>query len=162
MTAPATLHMICGKIAAGKSTLARKLAEAPGTILISEDFLLSRLYKDEQKTVADYSRNSARLLEAVGPLIVDLLKAGLSVVLDFHANTLPRRQWMRSLFEQAGATHKLHFLDVSDDECRARLRARNAAGTHEYAASDAEFDVITSYFRPPTETEGFEVVAYRN
>ena len=39
-----TLHMICGKIAAGKSTLARRLADQPNTILISEDVWLSTLY----------------------------------------------------------------------------------------------------------------------
>ena len=30
----------------------------------------------------------------------------------------------------AGAAHRLHFLDVPDDVCKARLRQRNAAGTH--------------------------------
>jgi predicted kinase len=32
-----TLHMLCGKIAAGKSTLARQLADVPFTVLLSED-----------------------------------------------------------------------------------------------------------------------------
>ena len=41
--------MICGKVAAGKSTLAARLAEAPGTILISEDHWTSRLFKEELK-----------------------------------------------------------------------------------------------------------------
>ena len=57
----ATLHMICGKIAAGKSTLARCLADAPAMILISEDVWLSTLYPGEQRTVAEYARNSRRL-----------------------------------------------------------------------------------------------------
>jgi predicted kinase len=33
----ATLHMMCGKIAAGKSTLSAKLGEAENRIVISED-----------------------------------------------------------------------------------------------------------------------------
>jgi hypothetical protein len=57
---------------------------------------------------------------------------------------LPRR-----VYEQAGANHQLHFLDVPDDVCRERLRRRNAAGTHDFAASDEEFDLITSHFMPP-------------
>jgi predicted kinase len=67
---------------------------------------------------------------------------------------------MRSLFERAGADHRLHFLDVPDDVCKARLRARNAAGTHAFEASDAEFDLFTSYFVPPSPDEGFEVTLY--
>jgi predicted kinase len=158
--AGATLHMICGKIAAGKSTLAARLTVRPGTIRISEDAWLACLYKDEQKTIEDYVRNSRRLREVMGDHIVALLEAGLSVVLDFPANTPARRQWMRSLFERAGADHRLHFLDVPDDVCKARLRARNAAGTHAFEASDAEFDLFTSYFVPPSPDEGFEVTLY--
>jgi predicted kinase len=155
------LHMICGKMAAGKSTLARRLADAPATVLISEDDWLSRLYKDEQKTVADYSRNSSRLREPMGGHIEALLKAGLSVVLDFPLNTPSTRKWARSLFEKAGVGHRLHFLDVPDDVCRARLHRRNAAGTHDFAANDAEFDEFTSYFVAPSEQEGFETTVYR-
>jgi len=149
--------MICGKIAAGKSTLAASLAARPGTIRISEDAWLASLYKDEQKTIGDYVRNSRRLREVLGDHIVALLEAGLSVVLDFPANTPASRQWMRSLFERAGADHRLHFLDVPDEVCKARLRARNAAGTHAFKASDAEFDLFTGYFVPPSADEGFEV-----
>ena len=156
--AGATLHMICGKIAAGKSTLAAELTAHTGTIRVSEDAWLACLYKDEQKTIEDYVRNSRRLREAMGDHIVTLLEAGLSVVLDFPANTPASRQWMRSLFERAGADHRLHFLDVPDDVCKARLRARNAAGTHAFNTSDAEFDLFTRYYVPPSRDEGFEIM----
>lgn len=155
---PATLHMLCGKIAAGKSTLTTELGRAPSTIVIREDFWLSRLFGSEMKDVNDYIRYSRRLREAVGPHIQDILRIGVSVVLDFPANTPSIRAWMRTVFEEVGADHCLHFLNVPDEVCKARLRARNATGTHDFAASDAEFDVITSYFVPPSEAEGFKVI----
>lgn len=162
MTTPrATLHLLCGKIAAGKSTLTRRLAEAPDTVLLSEDHWLSRLYPGEITTLADYVRCSARLREAIGPHIEALLRAGVSVVLDFPANTLKSREWMRSLFVAATADHRLHYLDVPDEVCKARLRERNAAGRHEYQASDAEFELFTSYFVPPAAAEGFNLVIHR-
>jgi len=68
---------------------------------------------------------------------------------------------MHAIAERAGVRGTLHFLDVPDDVCRARLKSRNAAGTHEYAATDAEFDEITSYFTAPTADEGFDIIAYR-
>lgn len=157
----ATLHLLCGKIAAGKSTLAAQLARTPNTITVSEDQWLARLYAGEILSVGDYVRCTARLREAMGPHLVQILRAGVSVVLDFPANTLANRAWMRGIAEQAGAAHALHFLDVDDAVCRARLRARNAAGTHEFAASDAEFELITSHFAPPTPEEGFTVITYR-
>ncbi|MBX9942462.1 MAG: ATP-binding protein [Reyranella sp.] len=157
-----TLHMLCGKIAAGKSTLARRLADAPATLLISEDYWLARLHGEEQRTVDDYIRNSRRLRDAMGGHVEALLGAGLSVVLDFPANTVASRRWMRGICDSAGVGHRLHFLDVPDDVCRARLQARNAAGTHEFAASDAEFEVITGYFQPPSPEEGFTVIVHRH
>jgi predicted kinase len=152
--------MLCGKIAAGKSTLARQLAEAPATVLVSQDHWLSHLYKDELQTVADFIRYSGRLRAAMSSHLQAVLAAGVSVVLDFPANTVALRQWMRGIYIDAGADHRLHFLDVPDEICRARLHARNAGGMHEYAASDAEFDEITRYFLPPSPQEGFTIIVY--
>jgi hypothetical protein len=50
---------------------------------------------------------------------------------------------------------------VPDDVCKARLRTRNAAGTHAFNATDAEFDLFTSYFVPPRADEGFDLETYR-
>jgi predicted kinase len=156
----ATLHLLCGKIASGKSTLAAELSQAPSTVLISEDFWLSRLFGPEMTSVPDYIRCSKRLQDAIGPHIQDLLRLGVSVVLDFPANTVGYRAWMRTLFEGGRADHRLHVFDVPDEVCRARLRERNAAGTHDFAASDAEFDLISRYFVAPSEAEGFTVVRH--
>jgi len=153
--------MICGKIAAGKSTLAAQLAEARATILIAEDTWTSTLYPDELKTVADYGKYSRRLRQAMGGHVEGLLRAGLSVVLDFPANTPANREWMRGICTNAGVGHRLHFLDMTDEVCRARMHRRNAAGTHAFVVSDQEFDVITSYFVPPDPSERFDVVVYR-
>ena len=105
-----TLHMLCGKIAAGKSTLAAELAQRHGALLVSEDFWTSRLFGPEMKEIADYVRFSRRLREAMGPHLTELLRAGLSIVLDFPANTRANRAWMKGIYEAAGADHVLHFL----------------------------------------------------
>src|SRR6266851_8175912 len=96
-----TLYLLCGKIAAGKSTLARRLAARRATLLISEDHWTSNLFAGDLKTIEDYGRLSARLRAAMGPHVVDILRQGLSVVLDFPANTVRNRDWMRSLIAQA-------------------------------------------------------------
>jgi predicted kinase len=153
-----TLHLVCGKIAAGKSTLCGRLAAMSATLLISEDHWLSRLYPDELESVADYVKYAARLRGPMGGHVAELLRAGISVVLDFPANTVARRRWMLDIAEAAGAAHVLHYLDLPDEVCRARLRRRNAERSHDYAASDEEFDLITSYFQPPHTEEGLNVL----
>ncbi len=150
--------MLCGKIAAGKSTLATKLATQPSTIVLSEDFWLKGLFPVEMTSVADFARYSSRLREIIGPHVEDLLRIGISVVLDFHANTVAARAWMRTLCDGAGAHHTLYFLDVPDAVCRERLHRRNASRLHEFAPIDEEFDLITSYFVAPSEAEGLNLV----
>ncbi|MCS4293146.1 putative kinase [Comamonas sp. BIGb0152] len=157
---PAVLHMVCGKIGAGKSTLAQRLATEPRTVLISEDDWLARLYPNEIHAIADYVRCAGRLREAMAGHIEALLCAGTSVVLDFPANTLKTRAWARSIFEKTGATHYLHYLDVSDEVCKTRLRARNLAGAHPFETTDAEFDQITAHFAAPSVEEGYNVVRH--
>ena len=68
-----TLHLVCDKVAAGKSTLTAKLASAPGAVLISEDNWLATLYRNEMHSMADYVRVSPRLREVMGPHIESLL-----------------------------------------------------------------------------------------
>lgn len=153
------LHLVCGKIAAGKSTLCARLAAAPATVLIGEDRWLKALFGEEMKEVADYVRVSARLRGPMGAHVADLLRAGVDVVLDFPANTKGRRAWMKAIAAAAGADHVLHWLDLPDEICRARLRRRNAEGKHDFAASDADFDLITSYFEAPdAAAEGLNLV----
>ncbi|MBS8272163.1 ATP-binding protein [Thalassospira tepidiphila] len=160
-TRAGTLHMLCGKIAAGKSTLAAELARKPGTVLIAEDEWLSTLFGDQMRSVADYVRVSEKLRGVMGPHVAMLLRCGVSVVLDFPANTVGLRNWMRGIVEEAGAEHVLHYLDLEDDVCIARLRVRNRAGTHQFAASDAQFHQINAAFVPPSVDEGFNVVTHQ-
>ena len=91
------LHLMSGKIASGKSTLAKNLAAEQSAILLSEDNWLSRLYPDQIKSVTDYVRLSRQIREVLGPLVIDMLNTGVTVVLDFPANTPEDRRWLRSL-----------------------------------------------------------------
>ncbi|MDX8517473.1 AAA family ATPase [Mesorhizobium dulcispinae] len=155
-----TLYLLCGKIASGKSTLASRLATRPATLLISEDHWTSALFAEDLKTIDDYAECSARLRAAMGPHIVDILGHGLSVVLDFPANTVAYRHWMRSLADKAGVSHELHYLDVPDAVCRQRLRERNASRGHQFQVSEAEYDLFSSHFVPPGPAEEFNVVVH--
>jgi predicted kinase len=156
-----TLYLLCGKIAAGKSTLARRLAARPATLLISEDQWTSNLFSDDMQTVDDYATYSARLRAAMGPHVVDILRQGLSIVLDFPANTIGYRSWMHSLITRANVAHELHFLDVPDLICKQRLQERNAGGVHPFQVGEADYELFTSYFVPPEANEGFNVVVHR-
>lgn len=157
----AVLHLLCGKIGSGKSTLAAQLAQGPNTILVAQDFWMATLYPGEVKSLDDYQRLVPRLRAAMRPHLIALLRAGLSLVLDFPANTIAGRAWLRGIADEAGVDHVLHLLEATDELCLARLEKRNASGAHEYQVSRAEFDAFTAHFQPPTPDEGLAIVAHR-
>jgi predicted kinase len=158
---PTTLHLLCGKIAAGKSTLARRLATRPATLLITMDDWMSILFPIENRTIEDFALLSARLRAAMGPHVVDILRCDLSVVLDFPANNVRWRTWMRSLIAEAQVAHELHVLDVPDVICKERLRQRNESGKHQYQVDEATYDQFMSYFVLPTPEESFNIVVHK-
>lgn len=158
----ATLHFICGKAASGKTTLARKLAAQHSAALFIEDEWLT-LLEAEIAGLADFGHHARRLRAALAPHAIQLLKIGTSVVLDFAGNTPKDRAWVRSIFESAGAEHRLHVIVASDELCKIRLRLRNEtkpAGLYYGNVTEALFDEVTRYFVPPADQEGFEITRY--
>lgn len=157
---PAVLHLLCGKIASGKSTLAHQLAQAPSTVLVCEDQWLAQLYPGAIAILADYQLHAQRLCAAMEPLVIALLRAGTSVVMDFPANTVAQRAWLRGLADNAQAEHALHVLAIDDEVCLARLRERNQRGDHPFATDEAAFRLISSYFVEPHADEQLHEVRY--
>lgn len=155
-----TLHMLCGKIASGKSTLAAELSSTSDTLLISEDIWLGALFAGQMSTGADYLRYSSRLQKVMAPHVSALLGAGVSIVLDFAANSVAQRRWMREIIQHGGVEHQMHVLEPPNDLCLERLKARNAEGTHQFNASEEQFHHFAKHFAVPTEDEGFNVVRY--
>ena len=151
----AVLHVVYGKPAAGKSTLTAALGAQAGTVVVSEDAWLAALFGDRLTTLRDYREASGRLCAAMGPHISALLAEGLSVVLDFPANTREMRTWMRETAGEGRGEAVLHVLDVPDVVCLERLRARNASGTHPFTLSETQFHQIVAHLEPPAEDEGF-------
>lgn len=161
---PGTLHFISGRLAAGKTTLARKLSAEHNAVFFCEDVWLSKL-SDGIASLQDYLKWSARCRAVMAPLIVDTLKAGASVVLDFAGNRITDRAWVLELAQHAKAPHVLHFLEVDEDECLRRLQMRNAQkpeGLYFANTTEEDFRVICGYFQAPQTEEGLNIIAYQS
>ena len=155
------LHLFCGKIASGKSTLAREIAAQENGILLVQDEWMATLFPGEIKTIEDFASALGKLRKVMGPHIVALLRRGQTVVLDFHANTLNARTWMKSIITDAGVRHTLHYLKTSDETCKSRLHVRNASGEHEYQVSAEEFDLFAQHFAESDPAEGFHIIVHQ-
>jgi predicted kinase len=161
MASTGRLFVFCGKMAAGKSTLAKALVERESGVLLAQDAFIARLYPSEIVDVPAYLTYSARLRDALEPHILALLAHGLPVILDFPGNTRAQRAWFRHLIDASGAAHELHLIEAADEVCKRQLRERSR-GLPEGTAwtTDAEFDAITAYYDPPTADERFVIVRH--
>lgn len=156
-----TLHFFCGKMASGKSTLAKSLAEENNTILMAEDVWLSYLYPEEINDFNDYIKYSRRLKSLLFQHIQDILTQGTSIVLDFPGNNPSQRDWFRSIFESAEVNHVLHHIIASDELCKRQLKIRSQDKPEgSKFTTEAEFAAITKYFQPPTPEEKFNIKTY--
>jgi len=158
----ATLHFICGKAGAGKTTLARELGRTVPAIVFVEDEWIDTL-GFEIKSLRDFGVASGRVRKLIAALAGDLLRLGVNVVFDFAGNTRQHRQWVRGVFEAAGADHVLHVIEATDEKCLTNIHRRDEekpAGIYAGYVSDETFHAVTAYFLPPQEDEDFRVQTY--
>lgn len=163
MSDKGTLVFFCGKMGAGKSTLAKSKAVDMRAVLLSEDDWLAALYPEEINSFEDYLRYSTRLKPVLKPHIQSILLSGTSVVLDFPANTEKQRRWFKDLATEIDAPHSLIFINVSDQRCLKQI-AKRREQQPERAAFDTEemFRHVTRYFKAPSEQEELCVVELGN
>jgi predicted kinase len=157
----AKLMFFCGKMAAGKSTLATDLVIRENAVLLVQDDFLNALFPGEITDIPGFVKCSSRLKNALTPHVCALLSKGISVVLDFPGNTKGERAWFRELIERTNVEHELHFVDASNALCKSQLRKRSTGLPADTPwTRDADFEAITKYFQPPTEDENFNVVRH--
>lgn len=158
MSSYGTLVFFCGKMGAGKSSLASKIARERGAVLISEDEWLAALFPGEIKDFSDYISYSSRLKPVLRTHVEQVLVAGTNVVLDFPGNTRKQRAWFKDIYSQRDIPHELYYLAVDDEVCLEQLKQRRKKQP-ERAQFDTEevFRMITGYFEPPEESEEFNI-----
>jgi predicted kinase len=158
----ATLHVVCGKAGAGKTTFARGLGRELPALMICEDEWLARLAAPIE-TLDDYIEAATKCRSVIAPLTVDLLRLGTSVVFDFARNTVRDRKWAFDIAQRADVDGVLHYLPAVDETCKARIEARNETkpkGIYFGHVTESHFDAVTRYFQEPAPDEGFRLVVH--
>lgn len=149
----------------GKSTLSKEIASQAGAILLSEDEWLKTIYPDEIENFEDYIKYSSRLKPLLKNHVQNILNSGVSVVMDFPANTINQREWFKEIYSEYDIPHKLVYLETSDQLCLEQIKQRRRTNP-ERARFDTEdvFHHVNRYFQPPSENEKFniEVVSRKN
>ncbi|NLQ16804.1 ATP-binding protein [Marinomonas sp. M1K-6] len=149
------LTFFCGKMGAGKTTKSREISQERNAVLLSEDEWLSSVYPNCIKTLDDYIEYSGRLKPQMKKLVQSILASGTNVVMDFPANTIPQREWFKSIFSEIQAPHELIYIDQPNEVCLGRIAQRRIEEPQRTATDTEEmFELVTKYFVAPTSDEG--------
>jgi predicted kinase len=117
------LLAFCGLPGAGKTTIAKEVAQTRGAVRINTDEWVAALGVD---FFDDPFR--AKLQVRLYDLGLTLLKLGQSVIVEDGVWRREERDNYRAVAHRLGAAIELHYFDVPFDELWRRLEARNALG----------------------------------
>src|SRR3954466_10975242 len=128
--------LTCGLAGSGKTALARRLADERGAVRLTKDEWLTALGSSPWDEPA-----RERVERELWRLAQQILRLGLSVVLDFGLWARIERDEMRSTGRGLGVGVELHFLEVPADELWQRIETRNSKPPWDsYPIRRADFD----------------------
>jgi predicted kinase len=143
------LILICGLPASGKTTLAKCLADAIPAVRLCPDEWMISLHID----LFD-ERSRDRFETALWTLTQQLLKLGISLILEFGFWTREERDNKRLTARSLGVSVELHYLNVPIDELTRRLSVRNKSEL--WSSNPITPDMLKQYaksFQPPESAE---------
>jgi predicted kinase len=145
----ARLILTCGLPGAGKTTLARQLAADRSAVRLTKDEWLWALGSTpwDEPTREKVEHELWRLAQ-------EILRLGLSVVLDFGLWARIERDEMRCVARGLGVGVELHYLDTPTDELWRRIEGRNSEPPWDsYPIRRADFDGWLRVFQAPDAAE---------
>ena len=143
------LHLMVGLPGAGKTTLARRIAAEQTILRLTPDEWMAPLFGDND------AGGRRDILEGRMVWVAhQVLGSGASVILDFGCWSPEERWAIRAVADCVGAGFGLHYLEVDEQERRARAAARwPAEAETTFPMSEADHDRFLRSFCPPSAAE---------
>jgi predicted kinase len=155
---PATLNVIFGPCAAGKTTYAHALARRESAVPFVLDEWGARLYGPDVQGPIEFPWMLERLGRCnalIWSTAEGVLAAGASVVLDIGAMRRADRDRIRQIAEAKGLSLRWHFVDAPQEVRRARVANRNTAKGETFVmeVTPEMFEMLETIYEPPAPAE---------
>lgn len=141
---------MCGLAFAGKSTLARKIAEHTNSKLIAFDKLW--VEKEKEGLVTKGSEGWRFIRKTAQDEISKSLRRGVSVVYDDNNPKFDHREEIRKIAKEIGSDSVVIYLSTPLEVIRAREQANRSTGER-HEVTPENFQTVLEHFEPPTPDE---------
>lgn len=144
------LYMMLGYPGAGKTTVAKLIAELTGAFHLSSDEVRAKLFPKPKFDQAEHDQ----LYEHLDNLTVEALQAGQDVIYDANLNRLEHRKQKYDICRQVGAESVLIWVKTPKE--LAKDRASHTSRQHlwpENESPDEMFDRIAGLIETPSSDE---------
>jgi predicted kinase len=157
-----TVHLVFGRVGAGKTTYARKYAREHRAVFFCLDEWMANLFTMDapQPLTLDWMMPRVERAERqIWATAEQILAAGVDVVLELGFFTRAQRDRMRAL--AADHAVQAHVVDAPAEVRRERVRGRNRSSEMTIEVDDATFTWAEGYFEPlgDDEQQGAVIVA---
>ena len=149
------VYLICGKICSGKSTYAEQLRVQNNAVLLSTDEITLALFGQHcGDKHDDYVERTQNYLFNKS---LKLIEVGINVILDWGFWMKEERDYAREFYNNRNIECEFHYVDISDETWKARLKKRNSEvlveETSAYYIDDNVAKKFASMFEEPSEDE---------
>jgi len=155
----ATIHIVHGYIAFGKTTLAKKLAaELPAVHLDADDWILKLYGKD--LTGPEFDSKAGIVLGFLWEIAAKIIDAGADVIMDIGPWSKQMRANVAQIAKQITNDVVFHTIVLDPNIARDRLIKRIAENPKLDVTTIEFFDKNLHLYEPISDGEGFIVKRY--
>lgn len=151
----AKVILICGRICGGKSTYADKLCRENRAIVLSVDEIMLSLF--DRELGEKHNEYAEKIKNYLFEKSLAVIVNDINVILDWGFWKKEDREYAKDFYKSKGIEVELHYIDVDDEQWKARIDKRNravrSAVTDAYYVNDTLMNKFLSLFEPPDKKE---------
>ena len=154
-----TVHLMCGYIGFGKTTIAKQLEKQLGARRFTPDEVMIELFGTEVGD--DFMDKANKVDEYIWEQIALAIKNGQDVIYDAGSWSVDDRKYVMQRLKKLGAKALWHQVNCDIDLAKQRTLARSK-DTKQLSVDERFFDENLPRYKPISDSEGLDVVVHNN
>lgn len=154
-----TIHLMCGYIGFGKTTVAKQIEQETGARRFTPDDVMIELFGTDVGD--DFMEKANKVDEYIWEQIALAIKNGQDVIYDAGSWSADDRKYVMQRIQKLGAKSLWHQVNCDIELAKKRTLARSKSA-EELSVDEKFFDENLSRYEPISQAEQLDVVVHNN